>query len=84
MWFLLIIAGVLLELIIIIGFVYFFLTHFSTKSEYIPKVVKKKYVYPSHIYSTLHRDELVKSDGDLIPYNLTEKDKEILRMFYEK
>ena len=43
---------------------------------------EKKTGIPSYIYSTLQHDEPVKSDGDLIPYNLTEKEKTTLKMFY--
>lgn len=48
------------------------------------KTLEKKRRAPDHIYSTLTREEKpIKSDGDLIPIDLPEEDKEILRMFYE-
>jgi hypothetical protein len=48
------------------------------------KLHEKNIESPSCVYSTLQQDELVKSDGDLIPYNLTEKEKDTLKMFYNR
>ena len=108
MMFLLIIAGILLELIIIVVGVYFTLRYFSkikssssnditsniihdgvksamqemSYEERRKKSHKKVMDIPTPIYSTLQHDEPVVSDGDLIPYGLTEKEKATLEMFY--
>jgi uncharacterized protein YneF (UPF0154 family) len=115
---LLIIAGILLELIVLVGGVYFTLKYFhKTKSPNHPievkvasrnitsevirdgvksalqevayekeqeKIFEKKRRQPDHVYSTLEKqDELVKhSGGNLVPFNLTESEKELLEMFY--
>lgn len=50
--------------------------------ERMAKTNKKRMEIPTPIYSTLHHDEPVVSDGDLIPYGLTEKEKATLEMFY--
>lgn len=109
---LLIIAGILLELIVLVGGIYLVLKYFSkTKSPIISnnnitsevirdgvksafqeiayeeeqeKTFEKKMKTPDHIYSTLQHDEPVISDGDLIPYDLTAKEKATLDMFYNK
>ena len=46
-------------------------------------IVEKKEKSPESIYNRLTADTPVrKSGGNLVPYNLTEKEKEILEMFY--
>ncbi len=46
------------------------------------EMFEKKMRNPESIYSTIQQDEPVISDGDLIPYNITTKEKDILTMFY--
>jgi uncharacterized protein YneF (UPF0154 family) len=53
-----------------------------TYEEQKNKLHKKKMEIPTPIYSTLQHDTPVISDGDLIPYGLTEKEKATLEMFY--
>ena len=41
--------------------------------------------YPETIYSSNSKDvEVHHSDGDLIPFNLSDGEKELLNMFYER
>jgi hypothetical protein len=100
--FLLIIAGILLELIILVIIVYFVLKHFpkskrlpvfNNNRNVMPEIIvirdnvekesrKRMVKSPNYVYTTLQQDRPAKSDGDLIPYGLTEKEKETLNMFY--
>jgi hypothetical protein len=107
MMLLLIISVILLELIVLVGSVYFILKYFSkinpvsnivtsdvirdgiksamqeiSYKEWKEKPHKKGMAIPTPIYSTAYHDEPVVSDGDLIPYDLSEKDKAMLDMFY--
>jgi hypothetical protein len=116
---LLIVAGILLELIILVGAVYLVLKYFnkvkspnapievkvsgkSITSEVIRDGVKsaiqeiayeeeqerihdKKMKNPDHIISTTQQDEPVrKSGGNLIPYGLTDSERTVLEMFYDR
>jgi hypothetical protein len=107
MMILLVIAGILLELIVLVVGMYFILRYFSkiksfdnnitsdmihdgvksamqeiSYEEQVKKTNKRRTDIPTPIYSTLQHDEPVVSDGDLIPYGLTEKEKATLEMFY--
>jgi len=112
---LLIVAGILLELIVLVGGIYLTLKYFHkfpTISDKIEtgisnknitsdiirdgvksalqeityeqeKIRDRKIKSPEYIYSTTPQDEIVRnSGGELIPFNLSEKDKELLNMFY--
>lgn len=50
------------------------------------KLKNKKTILPEMIYiSGLQKERPIKrSDGDLIPYGLSDRDREILEMFYDK
>ena len=49
------------------------------------KLIQKKNREAEQVYSSYPKDEPVrKSDGNLIPYGLTESEKEVLEMFYSK
>ena len=50
------------------------------------KLNKSRMEPPNYVYSTAtHNDEFIKeSGGDLIPFGLTDKERETLRMFYSK
>lgn len=118
MFILLIIAGILLELIILVGGVYLFFKCFreiptrdkieikvtgkSITSEVIrdgvksaireiayedeqEKLFEKKKRKPEQIYSSISQEEPpIESGGELIPFNITDGEKEILRQFYSK
>jgi hypothetical protein len=69
--------------------------YFLIKKSKEPKIINKDYKIkkieieeskkPCGIYSTLSEtNEKIISDGDLIPFNISDKDKEILKMFYNK
>ncbi len=113
---LLIIAGILLELIVLVGGVYLFfklfretVTHDKVEvnvsgrnitSEVVrdgvkdaireiafedeqQKLIEKKKRVPEKVYSSSDQEELpINSGGELIPFDLTEKEKESLRLFY--
>jgi hypothetical protein len=107
---LLIIAGILLELIVLLIGAYFFIKYFykvksSSDKSITPEIIRdgirsalqeityneeqeklheKKMKSPDYIYSTSHHDDPIISDGDLIPYGLTEKERTTLEMFYNK
>ena len=116
---LLIIAGILLELIVLVGGVYLCLKYFkktpdtpdkievkvtnrNITSEVIrdgvkealreisfedeqERLLEKKRKTPETVYSSISQEELpINSGGELIPFNLTDRDKELLRMFYNK
>jgi len=47
------------------------------------KIRDRKIKSPEYIYSTTSQDKPVRnSGGELIPFNLSEKEKELLNMFY--
>lgn len=53
----------------------------------IKSIIKGKYKnnekFPETIYSSNQKDNIVrKSDGDLIPFNLSDREKDLLNMFY--
>ena len=84
---LLIIFGILLELIVIAGGVYLFLKHFKKEPIMADKIEieKKETVIPDGIYSNTSQEEApIESGGELIPFNLTDGERELLRMFYSK
>lgn len=91
---LLIIAIVLLELIVLVGGIYFILRYLSKlksqitqdkiKTNLQEKIIEKKTKNPDYIYSTSQQDEPVKrSGGNLVPYGLTKEEKTTLEMFYD-
>lgn len=119
MLYLLIIAGILLELIVLVGGVYLALRYFRKQptspdkievkvsgknitSEVIrdgvkdaireiafedeqEKLILKKHRSAEHVYSSSPKDEPVrKSGGNLVPFGLTEEEKIVLEMFYDK
>ena len=86
-----VIFGILLELVIIVWGLYFIKKKFYKKTntnilkDISPKYKKKENEFYRRVYSSVPQDTLVnKSDGDLIPFNLSEKDKELLNMFYNE
>ena len=116
---LLIIAGILLELIVLVGGVYLCLKYFrktpatpdkievkitgrNITSEVVrdgvkdaireiayeddqEKILEKKRKTPESVYSSVSQKEpVIDSGGELIPFDLTEKEKESLRLFYGK
>ena len=113
---LIIIFGILLELIVLLGGVYFILKYISKiktpvevklsnsniTSEAIrdgfkddikeiefekelDKEVRAKMRGPEVVYSTIPQDKPVTiSGGNLIPYGLTEDERTVLEMFYDK
>jgi hypothetical protein len=114
---LLIIAGILLELIVLVGGIYLCLKYFrkvtptpdkievkvtgrNITSEVIrdgvkeaireisfedeqERIIAEKNKTPESVYSSVEHDTPVrKSGGNLIPYGLTESEREALEMFY--
>ena len=114
--FLLIIFGILLELIILVGGVYFSLKYFNKVKSSVPievkvsnknitsevirdgvkaalqeivyeqeqeKIFEKKRRSPEYVYSSAElKEPIIKSNGELIPFNITDNERETLRQFY--
>ena len=89
-----IISGILLELIVLVGGIYFILRYLSKlklqvtqdKIKITPqdRIIERKTKNPDYIYSTSQQDEPVKrSGGNLVPYDLTTEEKTTLEMFYD-
>lgn len=97
-WFLLVTFGILLEVIIIGLGLYLVWKHTKTKSksvivtakvrksDYSPQIKRNESLPPCTIYTsdTLRETPIKNHSTDLIPYGLSDSDKEILEMFYEK
>ena len=49
------------------------------------KTIKEKSNQSNGVYSSIYKkEELIDTKGDLIPMNITDNEKEILRMFYNE
>ena len=93
---LLVIFGILFETIIIIGGIYLVKKQITTSKrsplKVLPPIIpppltfnKKTLSLPyDSIYtpSTSNEKPIKRSDGDLIPYNLSDNDRDLLEMFY--
>ena len=85
---LVIIVVLMLVIIAVLIGLWVFLRYFLKRASMEESPVAKEKITPS--YNSLHKPEsqdsylVSKSDGDLIPFNITESERDVLEMFYSK